>query len=597
MTNFERVGNGNILLVYGSDVYGDDHINKLREFLYGPDASASPVRRGTHDFWIVYTAPQLGDGYFFYGDLSGNPRKMRGIINAKGVPNNTEPDTLKDHLHFILQEVGHRWLVPQALKIRVDGNEVGLPTEYQMTQQINDGTPFSGPPLIARGNSHWSIYYQADTSPMDGSHFVNVDTEDGFSLWREGISSGPEITPPGLNSLRLKARYNDLDLFIMGVKRLHEAYSGTGGRFRWLEPRLTAPLNYHIGVCVAFSRYDYFYFGFHNDHRKLGVQRTGSEPNNTIELGSDYHPLGHEYNGVALRVVRRGNRYYFQARYDNPLGGCLAAALSFLFPRTPSLFEDIDHLPQPDTNASFKSFRTVAIIPRNDQPQAVGLIVKKLEQPYLAEGAFYDLQLLSNGNRTVLRTNVVPPTLPSGLPPENEFPFSALPMGELRFDNPTGKAIIRSKDRRLHIITPFSTPNSDGSLDHHDRDGFFDHGTDNDGAPKVLTKAPDGDFAFGTSCKVYRTIFTPWAGGFGSGKTMWGKEKTARVTDVIVPQDNIDQQPPPPDNTYKMAFIIVATQRSDITDDMIQRADIIRRYWDPAFEAATIERRHSNSVL
>ena len=36
-----------------------------------------------------------------------------------------------------------------------------------------------------------------------------------------------------------------------------------------------------------------------------------------MDLGAGYHPLAEDYNGMALRVVRRGDQYYFQARYNN----------------------------------------------------------------------------------------------------------------------------------------------------------------------------------------------------------------------------------------------------------------------------------------
>ncbi|NJC97480.1 MAG: hypothetical protein FIB03_14280 [Anaerolineae bacterium] len=594
MAAFERVGN--ILLVYGNDVYTSDYRIRTRDFLYG--ARSSPVQVGTHDFWITYAIPSLGGAEWNYEDLSARPRKMRGIIRMGSVPDDTTPSTLQRHLNVILQEVAHHWLVPYDLEVSIDGTEVGLANGLQMTQQINDETPFTEPALLGRANSHWTAYFQSDASPMDGMYYVDAGSEDGFNRWQQSSFVGPTLTPSGLPSLSLVGSYNDLDLLVMGVKTAAEAYPATGSRFRWLEPKLSTPYPAHIGVFVAFSRNDFFYFGFYTDHRLLGVERTGDPIGGeltTLNLGPDYHPLGNDYNGIALRVVRRGNQYYFQARHDNPQIGCVAAVLNYffprLFPRSLRLFEDIDSLPLPNSTASFNRFRTVAIYESSDRPQAVGLIVKKWRQPHLAEGAFYNFELLSGKSHTILQTDDVPEALPPGTP------YSSLPLGELRLDNPTGDAIVRSKGGRLHILTPFSTVNPEGNLEHFS-DNHFDHDANLDNAPKALTKAPNGDFAFATSCKVYRTIFTPWAAGYATGKTMWGNVKTARALDIIVPPRIItEKQPPPPDNTYKIAYIIVAERRSDITEAMIQRVDIIRRYWDSAFEAATVERRHSNSML
>jgi hypothetical protein len=57
------------------------------------------------------------------------------------------------------------------------------------------------------------------------------------------------------------------------------------------------------------------------------------------------------------------------------------------------------------------------------------------------------------------------------------------------------------------------------------------------------------------------------------------------------------QSLPDSEGKYKFAFIMVAQKRSDISDDAVQRLDIIRRYWDAAFDVITLGRRHSASEL
>jgi hypothetical protein len=56
---------------------------------------------------------------------------------------------------------------------------------------------------------------------------------------------------------------------------------------------------------------------------------------------------------------------------------------------------------------------------------------------------------------------------------------------------------------------------------------------------------------------------------------------------------------PDPTGTYKFAFILVSTENRwpVIHDQAAQQIDIVRRYWDDAFEKVTLGRRHSNSKL
>ncbi len=128
--------------------------------------------------------------------------------------------------------------------------------------------------------------------------------------------------PPGLTPITVPKRYCDLDLMIMGVKTAWEAYHSDQWAFHWISPRLTAPLEYLVGIFVAFAPDDYHYFGFLDDHRTLGVQRTGQAPT-VLSLGPNYRPL----DNVALRIVRKGNAFYFQARFDNPERGCFVPSV------------------------------------------------------------------------------------------------------------------------------------------------------------------------------------------------------------------------------------------------------------------------------
>lgn len=589
MASFETVGpSDDVLLVTGDDIHASGYRGKLRDYLYDGDTGA-PVGEGTHDFWVTYAIPSLGGGEWAHQDLSKSPRKMRGIVRMP-IPGDDSPSTLDGHLHVLFQEVGHHWLVPAGLELDEGGVRTPFPSGKEITRRINDDDAFPGPPLLARGDSHWSAYFQADASPMDGQHWEDRGAVDGYREWRETSFPGMTLSPGSLPALQT-AGYCDLDRYIMGVMDASEAYSDRSGQFRWLEPKLSASHPYHLGLCLAFAPDDYFYFGFREDHRKLAVQRTGGPVVGEVEIGPDYDPLGHELNAMALRVVRRGDQYHFQARRGNPLAGCLAAVLKAVGlheGRVPDMFEDLGSLPSPADDPDFSRFETVATLSAEEEPEAMGMIVKKWNHPHLAEGAFLNLEVRSGSSRRTLSTSSVPPSTSAGA-------LSSLPTDELRIVDPTGDGIVRSRDGRLHLGAPFSVVRG-GELDHLG-DRHFDHWSDADGAVRALASAPSGDFAFASWAKVHRTIFTPWAAGYANGRTMWGRERSARVDDVVVPSAIQSRQTPPPGDTYKVAFIMVANQRSSVSSQQIETVDRIRRYFDEGFEETTLNRRHSDSTL
>src|ERR1041385_7071278 len=95
-TGFNR--NDNILCVWGDDLFKDlkpftdtsgttwtdegDYRPKLREYLYGlEEASGCPVRKGTHDFWVIYHTGlnRRKQPNWSHEDMDISPRKMRGI--------------------------------------------------------------------------------------------------------------------------------------------------------------------------------------------------------------------------------------------------------------------------------------------------------------------------------------------------------------------------------------------------------------------------------------------------------------------------------------------------------------------------------------
>lgn len=582
MATIERAaGFPHILIVTGPNLDTPGYRSSLRDALYAAGLTESPVRQGTHDFWITYQHPATGGANWAFEDLSKAPRKMRGIVEMGAVPRDSSDETIRGQLTTILQEVGHHWLVPANLRFNTAEGTRSMPTAVDLIRSINAETPL-GLALLARDNSHWSAYLQADSSPMDGNYYIKRREEDGFAVWETENFTGPVVDPPDLPAITLRSSFNDLDRVVIGSKAMADAYASTNGRFRWIDPRLSAQHRYNAGLFLAFDRFNAVFFGFHNDHRQLAVQRIGrSQPEVTVSLGAGYRPLQKHSNGVALRIVRRGRRYHFQARWDIATDG----------QRPPSLGDALDRIAPVTANPAFDAttFRTIATLELDGDPVAIGTAVRKPEHPYLVDLAFSDFTIFE-GDKTarLLSTDALRPFPRNG-------DYATLPVRELRTHAPVPGPIMRTKNGRLHILAPFSTVDAGNNVTHHDD---FDLTTTADRAPKVLTKAPSGNFAFAAKATIWRTIFTPWAGGVAHGKTIWGIERSLAASGAVVPQNVIDdKQPSPHEDTYRVAFIITARQRSDIEDGMLARLDRVRRYWDEAFAKATEERRHSDSRL
>jgi hypothetical protein len=574
----------NVLLVTGGGAATGDYRTNVRDYLYGGSAGGSPVRRGTHDFWITYVANNGGVPNHSHEDMTVSPRPLRGIIEMSNAPGDTATLTLQDQIGTMLQEVGHHWLVPYDLLISHPdfwpaprGPWRSMLGE-EFTVSINQGAPYSGPLLLGRTNNHWSPYFQSDGSPFDGLNWTSEATEDGVERWHSIAPTGlPSVMPPGLPSLRLPARYCDLDLYLMGVKSAAEAYAGTN-QFRWIEPQLAAPLDYQTGIFVAFSRYDYCYFGFHRDQRTVGVQRTNGSVT-TREI-TGYRPFVSDASGIALRVVKRGSSYYFQVKLDSPTSISL----------TPRLLGSLDPPTPPDLTGSLNQFRTVAVINETAAPQAIGMFTKTWTagHPILVDPSFLNFEIQASTTTRVLSTPTVPPSWSYSTTGYGSLPNS------LVIERPAPGPLFRTRNGRLHLTIPYSNYNSSGQWVGYD---VFDHWAGVDMMPKALTRAPAGDFAFATSARVDRAIYSPGAGGAAFDTRIWGRPRAANIAGLVFPRGLESKRNPPPDSAYKTAFILCAEQRSDIDDAMIGRVDQVRRYWDATFETLTLSRRHSSSQL
>lgn len=611
---------GNVLLVYDEKIFeGEDYRINLKNYLHsirGAEASC-PVREGTHDFWVTYGSS--GHPNFCFEDMNIKPRPLRGIVEMGTVPMvggfGLQTETIQNNIATLLQEVGHHWLV-WDLSIQKDEfwpfqstRPYQMPRFEETSLCLQEDKPFYGVPLAGRDNTHWSSFFKADLSAFDGINWENVGEEDGSQIWRRKNASSvvlPRITADGISTeIELRSSYNDLDLLLMGVKTPSEAYRDTQNKFKWLRPRLTAPLNYFAGLFIAFSENDFIYFGFYKDHRQIASWSSKSSDDPTggqIFPLTGYRPLADKFNSVALRMVRRGDSYFVQAR----LSGAQDEA---------SLLEGIRTLPISPPGSPLDRFQTLAEIKHTGKPKAIGLMVRsfwtvrpktgidKAGYPLVCDAAFKHIELLdgtpATGSELIIATDKLPPSWTSSADGYDSLPdygsvVSNRPIETARIT--VGRGSI--DNQWLHIVTPYLTLNNTGGFK---LDQLYDHTVSVDEAPKVLTRAPNNrDFAVATIARINHCSFCPWIGGVGADMQMWGDESMADTRDVFISDVSARKQTAPdPEGkyNYKIAFIIIARKKTDISDAMVSNIDVIRRYWDAAFDNVTLGRRHSYSKL
>lgn len=588
----------NVLIVSGSDITrgGSADLGTVRglltNFLYDP-ATDAPVRRGTHDFWIFYSIPELETPLYCCADASVSPTMYRGFINMGRVPADISEAILQEHLSTLTQEVFHYWLVPGDISFDIDGSEVPVLNGWRLTDAVNNGRALTSPPLLARDQSHWSCYWQADGSPMDGINFRQIGEENGFPIWRPAPLAGFEITPDGLPPVLLTHQLNDLDLWLMGLKNAETAYRERDNQIQWIDPQLVAPLEYSAGIYLAASRNDHVQFGFYGDHRQLALTRTGQEPE-IVGLDDSYDHLGNEWSGVALRVVRRGNEYFFQAKYHNPLEGCGRAILRRLgLPvrgRTVNIFDGVENpLPPDPSNFNFSTWQTVFQKTYLDQFVTTGQYVKKWLKPHYVEVSFFNLSIKTSETERHFPLRPIPPRWLED--------YDSLPENTLIYEQPRDGVIVRNYRGQMIIALPFSEARASGELFHF-ADDEFDHNATIDRCPKTVLRVPRGDFSAATWAKINKTTITPWAGGYAWNKTFWVKLNHLNTNQINIPRHSIDKWAThPSDGIFKSAYIILAERESDISDEVVQRVDAIRKYFDLTFHELTQRRFSMNSRL
>ena len=188
----------NVLLITGDDLYflQNDDPNVITP-LEAASAADSPVTKGSHDFWIVFSVGSTGAANAGGQDPAATPRPLRGAVVAKSPPTTMDLATMTSQVVTLLQEVGHYWLAYTNLKFRWAG-QVASYHPGRLAVGSTTKTPFQGPLIGGRTNQHWGRLVHSDGSPMGGQNWTDM-TRDGHlgpvGLGTYRYRSGP--TPPG----------------------------------------------------------------------------------------------------------------------------------------------------------------------------------------------------------------------------------------------------------------------------------------------------------------------------------------------------------------------------------------------------------------
>lgn len=259
------------------------------------------------------------------------------------------------------------------------------------------------------------------------------------------------------------------------------------------------------------------------------------------------------------------------------------------------LFDGVESPSEPPNWFNFHTWQTVYAMDVHDTPITGGQYIKKWNDfgdtvdYFYCESAFFDLALKTPDNEQRFYFTELPRRWPD---PGN---YADLDANTVVLEQPTDGAIIRSSYGRLHMALPYALVSPGGLVGWPDGERHFKHDETTDNCPKTVLKLPAGNFAIATSAaKIVRTAITPWAGGGANGKTYWVKLNTLSTNQIVIPERYSSDVWPrhPADGKFKVAFILAGRDESSITDDMLQKVDQIRRYFDSAFFELT-ERRYS----
>jgi hypothetical protein len=588
----------NVLLLLDADIYAGGSIDftRLAGYFQSPGAGC-PVSSNSHDYWIVHPWPASDGGVHTGGGPSRGMVRLGTEWNgaAAGATPALTVDSATSYYWEWLQEVAHAWLVPYDMTF--DGETVGQ--ERAFVQAFFDGAAIPRNCLIGRGNGmgHWSSFVSAGVSPMDGVDWneeatLPVEGTGIFKRFSVGTIPGTNVNVAGLAPVPAPV-YSDLDKRIMGVLSETESYPARADHsFDDLAPQWMAPLEFQAGLAVAFAPDDMIYFGFTSDFRTIGIARTGQQLAPTFDISSFYEPWVLDRR-MYLRVVKQGDTYSFQARPEWGSIGCLGEILRRLHlytappPITP--FSETTPVRAPEASPSdWSRWNTLTTLTESSAPRGVGYIVKTWGgTPPMVDVNFDGLQIRDNeGDRTV--TSVSDPVNAATY-------LDSLRSDTLTFHKPAEGPIHRPGRGAGNLVVATTVP--DAELGTRDV-GSLDHWTGVDGAPKLISAISGAnEFVAAGSVRIDRAIMAPHAAGAVTGRELWGWVRPTSVSSTGLSQGSLSAQSYDDNHPYRMAFIIVAAQRSDIADGVIDSIDRLRQGAENYFPRATSNRRHVDTRL
>lgn len=597
MAEFEiPQGYPNILLVYGSDVHirssdGGFEVNTvgLQSYFSGNPAN-SPVSRFSHDFWIAH--PVEATGAYFDPDRviheedperPGSFRDFRGIVKMGHDLNSLDTAKASDYFWVFLQEVGHYWLVPNDLTF--DGR--ALTDGLRFSEAFMNRGSYPELQLLGRDNSHWSSHIENNTSPMDGIGWQARET-----YTTEGSRADPNILrkyvgPTGwANSINLPgvgeagyAGFSDLDKVIMGAMRKEDAFASEGNGFYELIPQWVASANMHAGLVLVFDEAHVVTFGFLGGITKIGISQTGTAYEENWDISSFYKPWEFA-SRIVFRVVRKDNDYYFQARQEIGNVGCLGSILRTLRLYTPppaiDPFEDAGTPSAPVSNpADLQRWTTLKVITSATAPLGVGYGCKTWGPEAWVDMNFKPL-MVKTGDTVLTPVSTDPATIST----INSSYSRSLNNSRFVFHQPTSNPRLTGDANSCYL-----TMNGNG-----------DNWTGVDNMPKLLVRAPQGNFIAAGSVQVFRSTLAPWAAGAYGNVELWAYRRKIQMSGLRL-NPNLDYRRQDPGRPYKTAFMLVASRRSSITDEMIANLDKLRIAAEPVFSTATGSARRLDTRL
>jgi len=545
-----------------------------------------PIGRGTHDFWVIHPRPKSKAGFFSPRErLDFRPQPLRGLIRTGHQLPQITVDIAQRYMRTFAEEIAHYWLLWSSLRI----NETEIAGDRAFLNPAVNGDPLPEYPLGGRADGHWSYAFQADASPMDGIHFDRLQTIElppGHSeseiveVLFDRIMPGVQFDVPTLGKVDAVQSYNDLDLYLMGVLLPGEMYAQSDHHIEFIEPKWLFPSIFRAGLLLVFSQGDVLTFGYRNHLQTLGVDRTGSTFSQTLNLHSVYEPWIQERR-MFLRVVRKGDDYHFQARPDWRFEGSGGVV-------TPEPFSDLDVLAPPTPSPQdWTTWRTLLKLTIPDQLMAIGYVTAS-DQSRVLDVSFSPLEVAT-------LTQVARPTTwtieAAGSPVAAANYFNQLTREQFLYHRPKhvqGKERVtfRSDSGRLRLI-------SYGTFEH----SLPSPGVVQDELPKLVAKAPSGDFVAAGSVRVERLIVAPWAAGSVVGHTLWGYPRRVATSQLMLTKQHAARRKYDPGKPYRGAYIVVAPHRQHVTYDVLRNVDFMRRASESFFFEATRQYRELDTRL